>query len=316
MSFFRRLFGLSPKADALPDFPKTAPAAPVAPAAPEPPKVPLPTQARVLSLKDSAIETLDAAQAKAADISIDLQNCTRLSALPEGLQTGTLNLSGCAALTALPRGMEVAFLDMEDCEALKSLPDDLKIKGGRLNLKNCVMLTRLPEGLGDIAQVDLSGCLNLQQIPDGLNATSWIDIGLSSITSLPDRFADTGLRWNGVAVTRQIAFKPETLDPMEILAEPNAELRRVMIERFGYDKFMEAANAVELDRDTDAGGERRLLKVEIPDDEALVCVAVQCPSTGHKFLLRVPPTMTTCHEAVAWTAGYDDPSKYKPKIET
>ena len=42
---------------------------------------------------------------------------------------------------------------------------------------------------------------------------------------------------------------------------------------------------------------------------------VRCPSTGGRYLLRVPPTMKTCRQAVAWTAGFDDPSLYRPLVE-
>jgi hypothetical protein len=66
---------------------------------------------------------------------------------------------------------------------------------------------------------------------------------------------------------------------------------------------------------TDPGGVRRLLRVPMVDDEDLVCVMVHCPSTGGRYLLRVPPKMKTCRQAVAWTAGFDDPSRYRPLVE-
>jgi hypothetical protein len=52
------------------------------------------------------------------------------------------------------------------------------------------------------------------------------------------------------------------------------------------------------------------------EDEPLMCLAVKCPSTGRDYFLRVPPTMRTCHQAAVWIAGYDDPSDYKPLVET
>ena len=252
----------------------------------------------------------------AADISITLQNCTSLVDLPDSLSTGSLNLSGCVALERLPASLNVAFLDLADCTALRELPVDLRLRAGRLNLRNCMRLTQLPPGLGEVAQLDLSGCLNISALPDDLSVTSWIDIGGSGLTDLPPRLDHVGIRWNGIAVSRRVAFHPETLTHTEILAERNAELRRVMIERFGYERLFETAGAEELDRDHDAGGERRLLRIEIPNDEALVCVSVRCPSTGHQFVLRVPPAMTTCRQAVAWTAGFDDPDAYRPARET
>lgn len=269
---------------------------------------------RILNLRGAAISSLEGPVT--ADISIDLQDCRQLTDVPAELTTGSLNLSGCTALQRLPSGMNVAFLDLADCASLVELPDDLRLRGGRLNLRNCAQLRRLPSHLGDVAQLDLSGCLNIRDIPLTLDVTSWIDIGRSGIRELPSRLDHVGLRWNGVAISRRIAFEPETLTHREVLAERNAEVRRVMIERMGYDRFLEQAQAQILDRDRDRGGERRLLRIEIPDDEPLVCVSVQCPSTGHQFVLRVPPHVTSCHQAIAWTAGYDDPRLYKPRIET
>jgi len=51
-------------------------------------------------------------------------------------------------------------------------------------------------------------------------------------------------------------------------------------------------------------------------DEPLVCLSLVCPSTGHQYLLRVPPTMQTCHQAAAWIAGFDQPDAYHPIAES
>jgi hypothetical protein len=119
-----------------------------------------------------------------------------------------------------------------------------------------------------------------------------------------------------VQIDARIAFNPESLTAEEVLGEPNVERRRVMLERCGYERFMKRAGAKELDRDTDRGGVRRLLRVPLEGDEDLVCVAVRCPSTGNDYVIRVPPGMTTCRAAVAWIAGFDDPDAYAPLVET
>ncbi len=89
-----------------------------------------------------------------------------------------------------------------------------------------------------------------------------------------------------------------------------------MIERMGMERFLSEANVKQLDQDTDAGGERRLLRVPLKDDEDIVCLCVRCPSTGRQYMLRVPPDMKGCHQAAAWMAGFTNPAKYKPVIET
>ena len=89
-----------------------------------------------------------------------------------------------------------------------------------------------------------------------------------------------------------------------------------MLERIGPERFMAEAQPQELDADVDAGGGRRLLRVNIAGDEPLVALQVSDPSTGRNYLLRVPPTIDTCRRAAAWIAGFDDPGDYRPVMET
>jgi hypothetical protein len=273
------------------------------------------TKCGILVLDGTAIERLPDDLQVAHKLSA--RRCRHLKGLPEGLAVAVLALDDCAALERLPAGLSVAFLDLANCISLQSLPDGLRLLGGRLNVRDCGRLTRLPDRLGEVAQLDISGCLNITSIPEGLRVTSWIDIAHSGIARLPAHLQHVGLRWRGVPVSERIVFRPETLSTDEILGERNTEVRRVMLERFGFERFMENAKAEELDRDRDgAGGERRLLRVPMPNDEDLVCVSVTCPSTQRRFVLRVPPRTTSCRQAVAWTAGFDDPKAYRPIVET
>lgn len=271
-------------------------------------------RARTLRLEDARIEELP--QNVAVDQRLELINCRQLRQLPPGLKVGTLVLHGCSSLTALPAGLDVAFLDVQDCTSLQQIPDGVRLQNGHLTLRDCAWLTDLPDNIGTVAGLDVSGCLNLTRLPQGLNITSWIDFSGTGISQLPDRYDHVGLRWRGIPVSRRIVFEPESLTPEEILSERNAEMRRIMIERFGYERLFAASNAFEIDADQDAGGPRRLMRIELENDEDVVCAFVKCPSTGRQFALRVPPNIKTCHEAVAWTAGFDDPKQYKPVLET
>jgi hypothetical protein len=236
---------------------------------------------------------------------LDLQDCRRLEELPTGLKVGSLVLRGCTALRRLPEGLDIYFLDLQGCTRLEGWPRRARIRIGRLNASGCARLTSLPQGLRSLAQLDISNCPNLRELPEGLEVSSWLDIGGSGVTGMPASLSEVRLRWRGVPVDRRIAFRPETITVAEILGERNAELRRVLLERFGFERFMTEAGAAVVDRDRDAGGERQLL-----------CLKLSCPSTGRRYLLRVPPTMRTCRQAVAWTAGFDDPELYRPLVET
>jgi hypothetical protein len=250
------------------------------------------------------------------DCKLDLQDCKELTALPENLKVGTLILRGCTALEVLPEGLDVCFLDLRGCTRLPCWPRRLNLRIGRLNASGCTQLTELPRGLGPLSQLDVSNCSNLAKLPDGLRVSSWIDLGGTKVTRLPASARGTPLRWKGVPIDERIAFRPESITADEILVERNAELRRVLLERVGFERFMTEARAKVLDEDHDAGGPRQLLCVPIEGDEDLVCVSVYCPSTGRRYLLRVPPGVRTCHEAIAWTAGFDDPDDYNPQVET
>lgn len=250
------------------------------------------------------------------DYKIDLTDCAALESLPAGLRTGSLVLTRCTALQALPEGLDVHFLTLNNCTRLETWPATARVSVGSISARNCPSLRRLPATLETLTNLDLRGCRLLDSLPAGLKLTGWLDVADTGITSLPPSLEGVALRWRGVAINAQIAFFPETLTAGQITAEPNAEVRRVMLERHGVDNFMREANASVLDEDTDPGGPRRLLSLPLPGDEPLVCVSVRCPSTGRQYLIRVPPTIKTCHAAVAWTAGYDNPDDYHPLVET
>ncbi len=121
-----------------------------------------------------------------------------------------------------------------------------------------------------------------------------------------------------------LAHPPPTQTPLaqqalisgwEILEIGNIELRRRMIERLGYETFLEQVGGLVRDRDRDAGGERQLIYIPFEDDEPLMLLKVVCPSTGHLHVLRVPPHMRSCRQAVAWIAGFENPDDYHPIIE-
>lgn len=184
---------------------------------------------------------------------------------------------------------------------------------GHLNLRGADQLYELPPNLS-CDSLDISNCLNLTSLPPGLRVRYWIELAGSGITSLPAGHGFV-LRWEGVRVSDRIAFGSESLTGQEILNLDNVELRRIAIERLGYERFIEQVGGLIRDRDRDAGGDRQLVYIPFEDDEPLMVLKVICPSTAHTHVLRVPPAMETCHQAAAWIAGFDNPDEYQPLIE-
>jgi hypothetical protein len=247
---------------------------------------------------------------------LNLANSDNLASLPDDLETLRVNIANCRILTALPQRLRSLYIDMSGCTSITRWDDPEVTTLRQVSARGCVNLESLPPNLRQIDELDVGGCARLTRLPDELHVTRWIDVSGSGIRTLPASPVGVQVRWNSVNVTGQVAFHPETLTARQALAEENAELRRVMLERIGPERFIAEAQPVVLDADTDAGGVRRLLRVEIPDDEPLVALEVHDPSTGRQYLLRVPPDIETCRWAAAWIAGFDNPNDYQPVMET
>lgn len=108
--------------------------------------------------------------------------------------------------------------------------------------------------------------------------------------------------WHGIRVSQQVIESPATLTIEEIKNEENAERRRVMIERFGWDRFMDRHGATLRAADTEPvgiPGLRGLFRLH-SGEQVLVC---SCASSGHTFYLEVPPEVETCQQAAVWLAN-------------
>ncbi|MFF5503941.1 DUF6745 domain-containing protein [Streptomyces roseolus] len=122
--------------------------------------------------------------------------------------------------------------------------------------------------------------------------------------------------WRGMPVTAEFLAGLADLTPQRIRDEENAELRRVMLEFYGYERYLDASGARPEGRD-EAGV---LWRIELGDDEDVVMVEVVNstpePDGSHRtYWLRVPPGTRTAREGVAWTFGLDAEA-YAPLVQT
>jgi len=157
--------------------------------------------------------------------------------------------------------------------------------------------------------------------------------------------------WHGVRVPGHVIEQPSKITAHEIEAEKNAEIRRVMVERYGQARYLKDS-AAELVHQDDCGV---LYRKDLPGDEPLVMVRVlnSTPEPegtlseaearevfGDKvvdanlnamrrigfiargkrprfkeYMLRVPPTVKTARAAVAWTYGMK-PEQYRPVFQS
>lgn len=115
-------------------------------------------------------------------------------------------------------------------------------------------------------------------------------------TSLPERYG---------------RLHPHQWQSRWLLSEPNAEIRRLLIQEIGYARLCQELQAVSLD----TWREYELLKIEEEVDvEPIHLLKMTCPSTGSIHALRVPPDLTSAREAIRWANWDIDPEEFS--VET
>jgi hypothetical protein len=155
----------------------------------------------------------------------------------------------------------------------------------------------------------------------------------------PDGFALHAV--HGIRVSADIIDNPASITCERIGGESNAEIRRVMIELYGANRYLLDSGAKVIHRD--AVG--ILYRKELSNDEPIVMVrvlnstpepdgvmsreeaiavfgdaakaAIDAPegSRFKEYMIRVPPNLTKAHDAVAWTFNLSS-GEYHPAIES
>jgi len=148
---------------------------------------------------------------------------------------------------------------------------------------------------------------------------------------------------DGVMVPAFVVVEPKWITMKHIVQEENAEVRRIMLDRFGWERFAEEGEFEIVHQDRQefnfpaipvsdmVDAESRLVTtyrkgIEIAqllrsknimrgDGQPLTLVRITDPSTGRRYHLRVPPSSTTAYGAIAWTFGMtEDQYRNRPYI--
>ncbi len=125
---------------------------------------------------------------------------------------------------------------------------------------------------------------------------------------------------HGVAIPSWLVTKPDQLTVEAIDAERNAEVRRVMIERFGAERLVREGDATLVSEDETGRLWRRQLDGRQFDEENITMVEVENatpePDGSYRtYFLRVPNHARSACDGVAWTFGLSE-QDYAPAQET
>jgi hypothetical protein len=129
-------------------------------------------------------------------------------------------------------------------------------------------------------------------------------------------FADGWKVWalNGIVVEEKHVMTPASkLDPTEILAEPNADIRRELIRKLGIERMLSKLPHKVLDKQ----GTYELLRVDFPGlVEDTRFLKMLNPSVGVWHLEGVERICNTVEQAINWRAQQLQVESWKPEVLT
>ncbi len=106
----------------------------------------------------------------------------------------------------------------------------------------------------------------------------------------PDGFAVWAI--GGVRVDEQIVMRPETQTLEQLRSEQNEEVKRVRIDRYGWDKYLVETGAKVLDTQ-----HHDWMESLMRTSDGMNVLCTYDPSTGRPYALEVDPSCETCEQA-------------------
>lgn len=123
--------------------------------------------------------------------------------------------------------------------------------------------------------------------------------------------------WHNTRVEGETIEGVVTLE--RIMSEQNLEAMRVLMERYGIERYLQESGATHIHED-ETGTLYRLGEAHDRDQESIMLVAVtnatpEADGSFKRYFLRVPPTTRTARQGVAWTFNLLT-HEYRPTIES
>ena len=114
--------------------------------------------------------------------------------------------------------------------------------------------------------------------------------------------------WDDYQIKRRLQdyllfLKGNELTAREVISCRNAEIRSLLLNQFGYERLIQDLKAKVLHQE----GESQLIEIDMgKHEENIRLVKVRDSTTQQFYLLRVPPNVWNCKQAVAWTFDMEE----------
>lgn len=115
----------------------------------------------------------------------------------------------------------------------------------------------------------------------------------------------------GMTVPRILVMEPEKITVEMIDQQQNAEIRRLMMRKYGMSRYFVDSGSTLLDADYEGATEGAAPRALIRDNRGQVWMFGTDGSTSRPYHMPVDPGVTTCREAHESICGYSDSNIYK-----
>ncbi|MFX1315952.1 MAG: DUF6745 domain-containing protein [Promethearchaeota archaeon] len=121
-------------------------------------------------------------------------------------------------------------------------------------------------------------------------------------------FRKSKKRWKDNSILKKLQdyllfLKGDNLTAREVLSCRNVEIRSLLLNQFGHERLISELKGNIIHQD----GDSQLINLDLGTfTEPIRVVKVRDSSTKNYYILRVPPSVKTCKEAIAWTFGLEE----------
>jgi hypothetical protein len=114
--------------------------------------------------------------------------------------------------------------------------------------------------------------------------------------------------WHGILVPEHVVMRPEEITLAEIKSESNAEVRRIMRERYGEGRYLADTHAKLLDADYEGYPLGAAPRALLADDEYQRILVGTDGSTSRVYYMPMPDEVEvkTCREAHEALCGFSE----------
>lgn len=112
--------------------------------------------------------------------------------------------------------------------------------------------------------------------------------------------------WHGVRVPQHVIESPEKITLAEIAAEANAEVRRVMRDRYGIARYLKDTGAKLVHADYEVARKGAAPRALLEDADGNRWLVGTDGSTGRVYYMMAPQDAKTCRDAHVALCGFDE----------